>query len=590
MSESKLNLLVKFTGVDKLSGAMRNISGGTKTSTKAIQGLRREVRLMEKDLARVEVQMSKGGGAGLSMAQRELKEAIARTNAEIDKHKAKLERITSLQAKAGRISSMAGTAGTVATATITAPLMAFTASAISAGRANAAAAAQVKASLASMGQSAGRTFEQLNQSSLELMRNSLYEQADIQGQVQATLLTFGNVSGQVFDKAQQAALDMSAKLGGDLKGASLQLGKALNDPVKGVTALSRAGVSFSQSQKDMIRSMTEAGDLAGAQNIILSEMQKQFGGSAKAAREADPGGALALSFAEFQGAVGDSLLPVLGPLMHKAAALIDKFAALPGPVKEGVLAFGGLAMAAGPLLLGVSAIAKGVAVLAPVLIGAKGAFMALGSGVVKAGLMMLANPMVLAIVAIGAVLAGVAYLVYSNWDKISGAFSAGWEKVKSGMSAAADWLKQLGGQMMRGLIIALNPVLLVQHLIDIAKKGITAFKNFFGIKSPSRLFMAMGGHMTTGLAQGIDKSRRAPLRAMGRMAAGVAGAGALSLAGPALASAGGAGGGIPAAAAPVTINVYQQPGEDAQALAERIGKLIEDGQRTRRLSSYADDF
>jgi hypothetical protein len=103
------------------------------------------------------------------------------------------------------------------------------------------------------------------------------------------LLTFTNVRNEVgkgndiFDQATQAAVDMSVALGTDVAGASLQLGKALNDPIKGVTALSRAGVSFTEQQKDQIRTMVEAGDTLGAQKIILEEMGKQFGGAAEAA-------------------------------------------------------------------------------------------------------------------------------------------------------------------------------------------------------------------------------------------------------------------------------------------------------------------
>src|ERR1700712_5749455 len=59
-------------------------------------------------------------------------------------------------------------------------------------------------------------------------------------------------------------------------------GKALNDPLKGISALSRAGVTFTQSQQDSIKAMVGANDLLGAQKIILGEVEKQVGGTAKA--------------------------------------------------------------------------------------------------------------------------------------------------------------------------------------------------------------------------------------------------------------------------------------------------------------------
>jgi hypothetical protein len=76
------------------------------------------------------------------------------------------------------------------------------------------------------------------------------------------------------------------RLGTDLKGSAVQLGKALNDPIAGVGALSRVGVTFTETQKDMIKTMVEAGNVAGAQTLILDELGKEFGGSAKAL--ADP--------------------------------------------------------------------------------------------------------------------------------------------------------------------------------------------------------------------------------------------------------------------------------------------------------------
>lgn len=87
------------------------------------------------------------------------------------------------------------------------------------------------------------------------------------------LLTFTKVSGKEFDKATGLAFDMAAVLGGDAKSASMQLGKALNDPVKGMTSLSRAGVQFTAQQKEQAKAMIASGDVTGAQGIILKELE-----------------------------------------------------------------------------------------------------------------------------------------------------------------------------------------------------------------------------------------------------------------------------------------------------------------------------
>jgi len=105
------------------------------------------------------------------------------------------------------------------------------------------------------------------------------------------LLTFTKVrdeagkNNDIFSQAVPLINDMSVALGTDLNGATLQVGKALNDPIKGVSALSRAGVSFTQQQRDQIRAMQESGNVMGAQKIILGELATQFGGAASAEGE-----------------------------------------------------------------------------------------------------------------------------------------------------------------------------------------------------------------------------------------------------------------------------------------------------------------
>lgn len=119
---------------------------------------------------------------------------------------------------------------------------------------------------------------------------------------------------RIFDQATKSALDMSVALGVDLQGATIQIGKALNDPIKGITALSRVGVSFTQKQKDTIKALVESGKTMEAQKLILAELNKEFGGAAKAAGDTFTG-----KVERAKDAVGDLardmgtlLLPALG--------------------------------------------------------------------------------------------------------------------------------------------------------------------------------------------------------------------------------------------------------------------------------------
>ena len=119
---------------------------------------------------------------------------------------------------------------------------------------------------------------------------------------QALLLTFTKIGGDVFPRALEAVLDMSVAMEQDLKSAAIQVGKALNDPVQGITALSRAGIQFTEDQKELIKELVETGRQADAQRLILSELETQMGGSARAARDTFGGSIQAL-----QNAFGDLL-------------------------------------------------------------------------------------------------------------------------------------------------------------------------------------------------------------------------------------------------------------------------------------------
>jgi 3D (Asp-Asp-Asp) domain-containing protein len=102
------------------------------------------------------------------------------------------------------------------------------------------------------------------------------------------LLTFTNVRNEVgrnndiFNQAIPVITDMSVALGKDLNGTAIQVGKALQDPIKGITALRRVGVNFNQEQQDRIKQWVEEGDLMRAQKFILRELNTEFAGSAAA--------------------------------------------------------------------------------------------------------------------------------------------------------------------------------------------------------------------------------------------------------------------------------------------------------------------
>lgn len=138
------------------------------------------------------------------------------------------------------------------------------------------------------------------------------------------LLTFTSVGKDVFPQATEAALDMSAALGQDLQGSITMIGKALQDPIQGVSALARVGVNFNESAKDTIKRMVEMNDVAGAQKFILKELNTEFGGMAKALGDTVEGKINKAKNAldNFAAAIGEKVLPVIGAAADAATLLI----------------------------------------------------------------------------------------------------------------------------------------------------------------------------------------------------------------------------------------------------------------------------
>jgi len=145
------------------------------------------------------------------------------------------------------------------------------------------AIAQLEATLKSTGRSSESLSKDMQDFASSLQEVTTFgDEAVIASQ--ALLLTFTQIGGDAFPRAQRAILDVATAMGTDLQSATLQVGKALNDPILGMTALSRSGIQFTQAQKDVVKQMVETGNAAGAQEIILKELEVQFGGSAAAAR------------------------------------------------------------------------------------------------------------------------------------------------------------------------------------------------------------------------------------------------------------------------------------------------------------------
>jgi len=144
---------------------------------------------------------------------------------------------------------------------------------------------------------------------------------------QALLLTFKDIAssadevGGAFDRATQLTLDMASAGFGSVTDNAKQLGKALNDPIAGLTALRRSGIQFTEAQQDQIRTLVESGEVLEAQNMILEEIENQVGGTAEAT--ANGTDKMKVAFSQASESIGLALLPVMEKLVEIIVPLAD---------------------------------------------------------------------------------------------------------------------------------------------------------------------------------------------------------------------------------------------------------------------------
>lgn len=595
MSNNKLNLLFQFTGIDKVSDNIKNIVGAGKRGAESMREMQREVRLMEKDLARVQRTLAKGGSqsGGLIMAERELAEAIERTNRQIAAQEKKLQRVETIRAGAGKVAGALGRAGAYASASITAPLGIVMNSVDN--------LAERTRGLKNAANVAGMGFEQFQRDAYAARSlNIEYEKfGDILKDTQDKIGDFtANGGGEMADFFKNIApkVGVTAKSFRDLSGAdALQLY---------YNSLEKAGVSH----KEMVFYMEAIADEGSGLIPILKNNgagMREMGSQAAVISASDAAGLeeytqaqmrLSNSTTKLNIALGKSgLIDTMTWLSDQGAKAADWFGTLSPGAQRVAVVLGMVAAVAGPLLIFFGAIASSVATLAPVFAAVGGGIAAIAGGVGTAmGFVGTALATVVGVVGavpilIAAAVAAVgvaAYMIYKHWDQVKSAVSGGIAWLKDVFNTLPGWMRNIGSMMMQGLLMSLNPALLAGKLIGIAKSGVTAFKNYFGIKSPSRLFMEMGGHINEGLGIGLEKGKGRPVRAVGRMAGAVAGAGAMALS--------------PAAAAPraqqsaapakIEIHIHQMPGENSEALAQRVAELVEQAQRQNARRGYGDDF
>jgi hypothetical protein len=181
---------------------------------------------------------------------------------------------------------------------------------------------QTAAVLKSTGGVAGVTAKEIQTLSQALSEQTAIDDEAIQS-AQNLLLTFTSIGKDIFPQTTQAILDLSVATGQNLNRSAIQVGKALQDPVRGITALRRVGVNFSTDQQEVIKRLVETGKTAEAQKMILKELAVEFGGSAKA--QATPLDRLRVTYNNLLETLGGYLVPILNDAANALVKFVDEF-------------------------------------------------------------------------------------------------------------------------------------------------------------------------------------------------------------------------------------------------------------------------
>lgn len=274
----------------------------------------------------------------------------------------------------------------------------------------------------SMGERTGTASKQAAEYASKLQMVIGVEDEEIMA-VQAKLATFQRVSNQagrmsgVFDRATEAAFNLASAGFGEASQNATQLGKALQDPIKGINSLARSGVTFTATEKAKIKALYESGKVFEAQNVLLKAVEKQVGGVAAAT--ATSTAKMKVAWSESMEAIGRAVLPTFTRIVNRLGGIITKFTefvdANPGIVK---------AIAA----VGIALLAFGVTVKV------------ITTAMTILNTVMSLNPYV----ALAAATIAIGILIYKYWDNIKAFFVRVWNYIKGVFWNVVAWIREWG--------------------------------------------------------------------------------------------------------------------------------------------------
>ena len=387
-------------------------------------------------------------------------------------------------------------------------------------------AAQTNAVIKSTGGVANVTAKDIDTLAESLMKKSGVDDEVIKSG-ENVLLSFTHIRNEVgkgndiFNQATAAAVDFAARTGREVPQAALLIGKALEDPATKLSGLARAGIVFTDAQKEMVKQMVASGDTLGAQKFILAELEERYGGAAEAAGKTLPGQIAILkeSFNNFAGDLVARMIPAIqqsigwlrdhwpeisaalqgfwasvGPVL---GAIIDLFAAVVGVIRDNWGTIGPIVMAVAAIIQAAFAqIANIIKLVTAILRGDWSAAWDALKAIVKGAL-----DLIVAYLNLWKTV--VTTIFNALWGLIKAGASAAWDGIKSLIQAAIDglvsFLSDAGGRIIRSFVNGIKGALgLVTAAVGNIKDRVT--DAFSGAAS---WLVSAGGDIIRGLINGI---------------------------------------------------------------------------------------
>lgn len=192
-----------------------------------------------------------------------------------------------LSGVAARITAIAGLANTttIALAALVSGFIAFgavVAKALKAGSDFEKEMFVLQQRIRATGQEAKFTADGLNALAVSLGDKTLTN-ANAARKALAVLVAEASLTEDQLKRAAFAAQDLAALGFGDVESASRRVARALKDPANGLEAFSRAGITFTLVEREIIENFIETGQKGKAVEAVLQKLNKSIGGAGVAA-------------------------------------------------------------------------------------------------------------------------------------------------------------------------------------------------------------------------------------------------------------------------------------------------------------------